>query len=336
LALIPALSAIATPLHAERGGAAIGDNNWIERTGTGFVGSPASIDDVLDCLLGPDVSVSNVQVTGAPDAIGLFSGGSSVIGFEEGVVLSTGNVGFITGPNMADSTSQANGLPGDADLDVLVAPFPTFDATVLQFDFSCVDPVSLSFTYVFASEEYNEFVDTSFNDVFAFFVNGTAVTDNIAVVPASCSDGGIPVAINNVICRNPFAGAGPSCNRYPNNDLQDGGGAIGTEMDGRTEVFVATTTVEPGTNSIKIAIADAGDFVWDSNVFLKCESFVCEPPEATGPCCLLEERDCIVTTEFDCALALGVYLGDGGTCEGNPCTVPIEKSSWSEIKSTFR
>lgn len=97
---------------------------------------------------------------------------------------------------------------------------------------------------------------------------------NVATVPASCSDPGIPVSINNVNCLNPYAPPGGlNCNCYRNNDLEDGGGAIDTEMDGLTETFFATTTINPGVNSIKIAIADAGDWVLDSNVFIKCESF---------------------------------------------------------------
>jgi hypothetical protein len=56
----------------------------------------------------------------------------------------------------------------------------TFDATVLEFDF--VPTFStVQFQYVFSSEEYSDFSNTSFNDVFAFFVNGV----NIAVVPGT-------------------------------------------------------------------------------------------------------------------------------------------------------
>jgi hypothetical protein len=39
----------------------------------------------------------------------------------------------------------------------------------------------VQFQYVFSSEEYSDFSNTSFNDVFVFFVNGV----NIAVVPGT-------------------------------------------------------------------------------------------------------------------------------------------------------
>ncbi len=48
------------------------------------------------------------------------------------------------------------------------------------------------FSYVFASEEYNEYVGSEYNDLFAFFVGGT----NYAVLPGTST----PVAINNVNC----------------------------------------------------------------------------------------------------------------------------------------
>lgn len=159
---------------------------------------------------------------------------------------------------------------------------------------------------------------------------------NVATVPASCSDPGIPVSINNVNCLNPYAPPGGlNCNCYRNNDLEDGGGAIDTEMDGLTETFFATTTINPGVNSIKIAIADAGDWVLDSNVFIKCESFVCGAPDPTGACCF--GTDCVVTTEEACLASGGSYQGDDVLCSPNPCTsTPTIDSSWGRIKAQNR
>ncbi|OOP55722.1 MAG: hypothetical protein AYP45_13160 [Candidatus Brocadia carolinensis] len=52
----------------------------------------------------------------------------------------------------------------------------------------------MAFQYVFASEEYNEFVGAGFNDVFGFFVDGV----NIALIPSTT----MPVAIDNVNLSN--------------------------------------------------------------------------------------------------------------------------------------
>jgi hypothetical protein len=53
---------------------------------------------------------------------------------------------------------------------------------------------------------------------------------------------------------------------------------IQTEMDGSTVVLTVFTPVNRGLNHIKLAVADAGDDVLDSNVFLKAHTFTCGPP----------------------------------------------------------
>ena len=278
---------------------------------------PADLAQLLQCLLGPDVEVSNAVLTAAPGAAGLFVGGSSVIGIDQGLILSSGNVVTLVGPNLLDDTSTDNGVPGDADLDSLIPGYTTFDATILEFDFTCPNTAVVSFQYVFGSEEYNEWVASPFNDVFGFFLNG----QNIASVPAVCSNPGIPVAINNVDCENPFnPPLGPNCNCYRNNDLDDGGGLIDTELDGLTQVFYATGETQPGTNHMKIAIADAGDHILDSNVMIHCQSFTCAEPPATGACCIGSlDDDCFYLSEGQCLSQGGYYYGDGSSCSPNPC-----------------
>ncbi|MFH1754569.1 MAG: choice-of-anchor L domain-containing protein [Candidatus Latescibacterota bacterium] len=229
--------------------------------------------DLVAALLGSGPNapiVSNITYTGANPSAGLFSGGTGIIGFESGVVLGSGDSKLITGPNTIDNATLDTGLPGDADLDGLIPGYSTNDATVLEFDFECPVLQYISFQYVFTSEEYNEWVFSDYNDVFGFFVNGV----NIALLP----DGVTPVSVNNVNCNDPYnPPTGSNCSYYINNDLDDGGGAINTEMDGMTVVLTAQTAVNPGINHIKLAIADAGDHVLDSNVLIKGESFVCAP-----------------------------------------------------------
>ena len=293
--------------------------------------TPATLDQLLQCLLGPGVQVSNATLTAAPGATGLFSNGTAVFGIDQGLVLSSGNSAAIVGPNLLDDTSYDNGLPGDPDLDLLVPGYTTYDATVLQFDFTCDNPTVVSFQYVFASEEYNEWVGSPYNDVFGFFLNGT----NIAIVPAGCSTPGIPVAINNVDCGYPYVpGGGPNCDCYRNNALP--GSLIDTEMDGLTQVFYATATLVPGVNHIKLAIADAGDHILDSNVMIHCQSFVCGAPPAVGACCI-EGDDCFLLGRDQCLQQGGVYQGDGTVCSPNPCKpTPALPRSWGGIKATYR
>ncbi len=223
-----------------------------------------SPQDLANALLGGGITVSNVSYTGANVAAGTFKGLGAAIGFNSGIILSSGDVACVTGPNLSDGTSTNNDRGGDADLTQL-SGFNTNDASVLQFDFVPISG-SVLFRYVFGSEEYNEWVHSSFNDVFAFFVNG----NNCATV------GGQPVSINTINNGNPF-NSSPKENPglYRNNDLSDNGGGINTEMDGLTVVLTCKASVTANqTNHMKLAIADGTDFILDANVFLEAGSFI--------------------------------------------------------------
>lgn len=230
--------------------------------------------DLANSMVGAGVTISNVTYTGSTISAGKFNGGTGIIGFDQGVILSSGNIANVIGPNVSDYISADLGFGGDTDLTSL-SGFPTLDATVLEFDF-VPNTDKVFFQYVFTSDEYNEWVNTQFNDVFAFFVNGV----NCATV------GGLPVSINTINNGNPF-GALPNSHPelYINNDLSDGGGAIDTGMDGLTVVLLCQASVTPNaTNHIKLAIADASDHIYDSNVFLRAGSFSTTPP--TTACAL--------------------------------------------------
>ena len=244
--------------------------------------------DLVNALLGPGMTAQNVTFTGAGGAAGTFTGGTPVLGFDSGIILSSGCIANIAGPNVFDDVSCDNLLPGDAELSLL-SGYDTHDATVLEFDFEPADwnVTTLLFSYVFASDEYNEWVYTPFNDVFAFWVNG----QNCALVP---SDTGLsnPVTIDTVNGGNPYA-SGNEVNPvlYRNNDLSDGGGAIDTEMDGLTVTLTCQAEIIPHTtNHIRLAIADSSDGVYDSIVMIRAGSFTptdlavtLVPPTADNP-----------------------------------------------------
>ena len=238
--------------------------------------------DLVNMLMGEGIVVSNITYSGTNISAGTFSGGTGIIGFESGIILSTGNISSVVGPNTYDDTSTDNGMPGDADLDALIPGYTTYDATVLEFDFVPTSSI-VTFEYVFGSEEYNEYVNTSYNDVFGFYINGV----NCALIPGTWVI--TPVSINNVNGGNPYGMNASNPEFYRNNDLDDGGGSINTELDGLTVVLTVTANVNPGeTNHIKLAIADAGDFIYDSAVFIKAGSFVAHdlvltPLSAIGP-----------------------------------------------------
>ncbi|MEN8218148.1 MAG: choice-of-anchor L domain-containing protein [Pseudomonadota bacterium] len=156
-------------------------------------------------------------------------------------------------------------MPGDPDLQTLIPAFPTYDAAVLEFDFVPVSDV-ITFKYVFASEEYNEYGNSDFNDVFGFFVNGV----NVALLP----DGVTLVSINTVNGGNPFGVNPQNPSFFIDNDCNDGPCSVNIEADGLTVVLTAVAQVNAGqVNHAKLAISDAGDHVLDSWVLIKVGSF---------------------------------------------------------------
>ncbi len=227
--------------------------------------------DLADSLAGPGITISTVTYTGADVAAGEFNGGAGIIGFDTGIVMGSGSVGDVVGPNTSASITTVNGTPGDSDLDAL-SGFTTFDAAVLEIDF-VPNGGQVFFDFVFSSEEYNEFVNSSFNDVFAFYVNGT----NCAVVNSD------PISVNTVNNGNPF-GTMPNSNPglYINNDCNDGGCPHDTEMDGFTTVLTCGAVVNPNVdNTLKLAIADASDSGYDSNVFIEGSSLTTTPTDVS-------------------------------------------------------
>ncbi|MBE9220734.1 choice-of-anchor L domain-containing protein [Dolichospermum flos-aquae] len=199
----------------------------------------------------PD-KISNIRFTGANVAGGTFTGGQGTIGIN-GIILSTGNIDVDDDPS---TYSTSNGKSGDRDLDAIVKTIvsnnSTYDAAVLEFDF-IPSSNTISFSYVFASEDYPQLGNSRFNDVFAFYLNGK----NIAFVPGATT----PVSINTVNAETNRA--------FFQADYY--GNILGTKFDGFTTVLsaVATDLIPGQINHIKLAIADTRDSARDAAVFIQ-------------------------------------------------------------------
>lgn len=225
--------------------------------------------DLARELAGVGVHVSSVRYTGTDESAGRFTAvDASTYGFEQGVALSTGWIDDLMGPNSNQQTSQTLGTDGDVDLTDL-AGYGTRDASVLEFDF-VPDAEAVFISYVFASEEYSEYANTEFNDVFAFLVNGT----NCAV-----TDDGAPVSVNTINGGNPRRETDPvRPDLYRDNE----DGSADTQADGLTVVLVCEAAVQAGeTNTMKLAIADGSDAGYDSWVLLAAEGITTEPPSSS-------------------------------------------------------
>jgi hypothetical protein len=286
LAASVGLVALATPLLPAPAGASPGQE--VTDLNGGIAAS-----DLANDLAGTGVTVSDVVYTGGNQQAGRFSG-LGAVGFDAGIVLSTGQAIDVVGPNELDDTGALLGGPGDSDLDTIVAPNLTEDASVLEFTF-VPSTDTVSFDYVFASEEYTEFVDSEFNDVFAFYVNGS----NCATI------GTDPVSVNSI---NP----GRNAESYRDNRTDPT--AIDTEFDGLTTVLTCTATVDAGAaNTLKLAIADTSDQDLDSAVFLRASSLQAQlPPTCVGA---------VLNTRNDQDLAVVLTAADPN---GDPLTFTID------------
>lgn len=219
-------------------------------------------ENMKNHLFGEGVKILNWQVKGGITALGSFTNGTSSIGIEEGLVLSTGKVQQIGYYNSQTKMSSNNGGPSDQSIADMVGNV-TKDAAVLEFDF-IPEGDNLYFEYVFASEEYNQYVGAEFNDAFAYFLDGI----NVALLPGT----NVPVSINTV-------NAGSNSEYYRNNDRYydpkiTEAEEINSAFDGLTKVLPVSQKLNIGQQyHMKIVIADVADAIKDSAVFIKAKSF---------------------------------------------------------------
>jgi gliding motility-associated-like protein len=237
-------------------------------------GTPANL--VQNVLVGGGVTVSNITYVGGANTIAEFSNGNLTnLGLTSGIVMCSGDYNDI--PQAAINLASIDqGLAGDADLNSLTSN-SSYDASVLEFDFFPLGD-TIKFRYVFASEEYPDYVCSNYNDVFGFFVDGpnplggNYVNKNIALIPGTAQ----PVAINTVNVGSPGTGYDPSgciSLAYSMYFIDNGSGAT-IVYNGFTTVLTAWCLVTPCVNyHLKLAVSDVGDGVLDSGVFLEANSF---------------------------------------------------------------
>lgn len=235
---------------------------------------------VKNVLLGQNVVVGKVTQVGQPASFGQFICDSTITGISKGMILSTGKVNGIFQPNSgSEYTSygvvpdRMNPVKGDSELDQL-ANGKSQDAAIIEFDFVPTKNV-IEFKYVFASEEFIEYVGSEFNDVFGFFLSGPGIVGNKNL--AVLADGKTPISVNTINHRkNPTLFRENTYEHFAVNKKDSRITKLyqNLEFDGLTTVLVAQSEVEPfKVYHLKIAIADVADEFLDSDVFLEAASF---------------------------------------------------------------
>ncbi|MEI6696604.1 MAG: choice-of-anchor L domain-containing protein [Bacteroidota bacterium] len=231
-----------------------------------------SLYKIANYLSGPGVTISNVKFNGNGSAIlghqiGYYELNSPTptFGVDTGIVISSGDVVGAMGPNNSPSTSIQTGGPSYSDslLQSLVS-WPVYDGAVIEFDFIPLTDTVIACKFVFASEEYPEYVNTAFNDIFGFFISGPNplggmfVNKNLALIPGDT----LPISINTV---NPTMNS----QYYINNN---GGPTL--QYDGYTTPIMLQQAVTPGQlYHFRVGVTDVSDQVFDSGVFMKIKSF---------------------------------------------------------------
>ena len=251
-------------------------------------------EGLVELLVGEGVEFSNVTFSGFECSAGFFDG-TNDIGFESGLVMSTGGLASIT-------PGGSGGALGGAGVDVdLARQLEIIGATVtnlnnlivLEFDFVPLSDL-VTFEYVFASNEYPSFTCSQYNDIFGFFLSGPGITGpftnnatNIALVPDPddpTSYTETPVIINTINSGSPSGFDSSLCDNI-DPDWQDysifftdNSSEETVSYPGFTVPLVATAHVKAcETYHIKLAIADCADGILNSAVFLQENSFNSSP-----------------------------------------------------------
>ncbi len=232
-----------------------------------FIDNSYSVEQmVMDFFDDPSIVISNVTTTGSSSNIAFFDAGGTDLGLDAGIVFCNGEVNNIA--EAADFfTSGSTGTSGDVDIDLMssMSGSPlSQDAIAIEFDFTVMANDTLDFNYVFGSEEYPEYVNSSFNDAFAFFISGPGSTgpfsnnaNNISTIPGGTTE----VAINSV-------------NDMSNSQYYvDNSAGQHIVYDGFTTSLPASfIAVANETYHVKMVIADRGDSSFDSGIFLSFNS----------------------------------------------------------------
>lgn len=235
-----------------------------------------SPQQLIESILIDSGCIDNVEVTNVvggnfddgDKSYGYFNRNDSNFPFDKGLVLSTGKLKHVPGPNTTLSDDDAPGWTGDRDLEQALDISGTVNATIIEFDF-VPRADNIRFRYIFASEEYQEGDRNTcrYSDAFAFLIKPIGGQySNIAVVPGTST----PVLVTTV--HSGIPGACPPINETYFEGWNGREAAI--NFNGQTKILTAESSVQVNqAYHIKLVIADHSNYRYDSAVFLEGGSF---------------------------------------------------------------
>jgi outer membrane protein OmpA-like peptidoglycan-associated protein len=245
---------------------------------------------------GAAIDIKRIKYRGASRAIGSFTDKDSIFNMASGIVLSSGAVKEIDSTNTKQNTTTRNWRGAPNYLSVLAGGVAK-DAARIEITF-VPRKEFISFNFVFGSEEYPEYVQSSFNDAFAFLLfSPDGDVQNLAVIPGTDD----PITVNSVnYLKNQEYYVNNSLLEYNFRDnfkidttyfwrdnkkfakvirynieaaIKDDP-KIPVEFDGFTKLLQAKANVIPNKRyKLIICIADTSDRIYDSGVLIEAGSF---------------------------------------------------------------
>ncbi len=179
-------------------------------------------------------------------------------------ILTTGDVGLADTAN----TDPSSGLNRDYNPP---ARGDANDPTTLGVGFNVPQGSNcVNLDYKFFSEEFPEFVGSSFNDRFIVELDKTnwTASGGVSTAPLDFAGRGTQISINSI---------GPTAVSPAN--------AVGTTYDAASALVTTKTPVTPGNHTLYLSIFDASDHIFDSAVFLDNlrltnePAIKCQPPD---------------------------------------------------------
>ena len=239
---------------------------------------PQLVNNVLinsPCVNATNITWSTGTNYSSSNGIGFFQNTNLNFPIQSGVVLSTGNISNVPGPNTSILNDGSTAWPGDLNLETTLAAaginMVSKNATILEFDFTPISP-NFSFDFIFASEEYGNF-QCLYSDAFVFLLTNmlTGVTSNLAIVPNTNT----PISVATIRDFQ-YNSSCPSVNAQYFGSFNGGSSAANsaTNFNGQSKVLTAAASLTAGVPyHIKLVIADRADPQSDSAIFISSDSF---------------------------------------------------------------
>lgn len=196
-------------------------------------------------------SVFNIQVDCDSRAFGYFLSDTNTLEINQGLVLSTGELCSLIGPNIGEGSNDTLGYISQSNW---YNTLDKYDVCIVEFDYITLKD-SVKFNFQFGSDEYPEFVNSEFKDFFEVYLSGNEFQEpkNIAKINS------LYISINSV-------------NSSVNSDIyiDNTSNYLNIEFDGLTKKIAVKEKITPNlTYHLAFVIGDDGDAVYDTGVFIE-------------------------------------------------------------------